>query len=69
MDNLEKMINEYCGSLEDRFDACKDKRVAELLKERICWEFQQEKTEKLKLSEIKNYLDELINNKFLNSQT
>lgn len=68
MENIEKIIKSYCGSLEDRFDACRDKKVAELLKERICWEFKQANQKTLKLSDVKLYLDDLINNKFLNSR-
>ncbi len=67
MENIEKLINKYCESLEDRFDACKDKKVAELLKERICWEFKQANQKKLTLNDVEIYLDDLINNKFLNS--
>ena len=64
MQKIEKLIKKYCGSLEDRFDACKDKKGAELLKERVFWEFKQADHKIINLSDVKDYLDKLINRKF-----
>jgi len=64
MQNIEKLIKKHCGSLEDRFNACKDKKVAELLKDRVFWEFKQANHKTIKLADIKDYLDKLIKKKF-----
>ena len=63
MDSLEQTIKKYCGSLEERFDACKDKVVAELLKEQICWEFKQANNKVLSFEDVEFYLDTLIRKK------
>ena len=64
MQNIEKLIKKYCGSLEDRFGACKDKKVAELLKDRVFWEFKQANHKTINLADVKDYLDKLIKRKF-----
>lgn len=64
MNNIEKILKKYCGSLDERIDACKDRYVAALLKERICWEFKQSGEKKLTLDFVIKYIDELITKKF-----
>lgn len=65
MDSFEKILKKYCGSLDDRFDACKDKVVAELLKEQICWEYRQANHKALSLEDVEFYLDKVIKKKFV----
>lgn len=62
--NIEIFSN-YCGSIEDRINACCDKQVAELLKERICWEVKQVKENEVDLDLLREKLDRLIEKKFI----
>jgi len=64
MKNIEDIVKKYCGSLEERMDACKDRKVAAILKERICWEFKRSGNKELTLDFVKQYLDNLIAAKF-----
>ena len=64
MNNIEKVLKKYCGSLDERIGACKDKYVAELLKERICWEFKQSGEKELTFNFVEKYINELIKQKF-----
>ena len=68
MDNREKILKKYCGSLSQRIDACKDRKVVELLKERICSEIKQFGGQEISLADVESYLDELISAKFMNKE-
>ena len=61
-----KDISSYCGSIEDRINACFDKQVAELLKERICWEVKQATENEVDTDFLRRKLDQLIEKAFKN---
>ncbi len=41
MNNFQQMIEKVSGCLENRFEPCNDKAVADLVKEKILEEFQK----------------------------
>ncbi len=57
-------ISKYCGSIEERINACCDRQVAELLKERICWEIKQAAENEVDLALIREKLNQIIQKKF-----
>jgi len=64
MSKTEGSIKKYCGSIEERINACCDRKVADLLKTTICFELQQGSGDKTALNLLKRRIDELIEKKF-----
>ena len=64
MNKTEESIKKYCGSIEERINACCDRKVAELLKTTICYELQQGGDDKEALNVLMKRIDELIEKKF-----
>lgn len=66
--NSEQIIREYCGSVEERIAACRDKHVAEYLKQNICSEIKRHSNDDSLLSRIETYIDNLIDARFSDSR-
>ena len=66
MSKTEGSIKKYCGSIEERINACCDCKVADLLKTTICVELQQGSGDKAALNVLMKRIDELIENEFKN---
>ncbi len=62
--NTEQIIEKYCGQIEERIDACRDKKVAEYLKQNICLELKRHSNDQFVLNYIETYIDQLIDDRF-----
>jgi hypothetical protein len=62
--NTEQVINKYCGQIEDRIAACRDKKVAECLKQNIFLEIKRHANDDALLNNIRTYIDNLIDARF-----
>ncbi|MFZ5518239.1 MAG: hypothetical protein ACOY90_16505 [Candidatus Zhuqueibacterota bacterium] len=62
----EAIIQTICGSIEDRIDACADRHVAQLLKERLCSELREGCKSEIVNNFLDKIVDELIKRKFRN---
>lgn len=63
-DEIEQIIKKYCGAVEERIAACRDRKVAKYLKQSICNEIKQICKSKSVLDFAKQYVDHLIQVKF-----
>ncbi len=64
MKKLDNEINAFFQKLEERFEACCDKEVANLLKDVIFEDLKQKKTFNLSDQTIKKRIDEIIEKRF-----
>ncbi len=62
--NTEQVINKYCGQIEDRIAACRDKKVAECLKQTIFLEIKRRTKDEALLKNIETHIDNLIDAQF-----
>lgn len=62
----EDIIKEVCGCVEERINACADLHVAQILKERMCWELQENCKSEIVNNFLNKFVDDLINRKFKN---
>lgn len=63
----DQIIRAHCGSIEDRLAACRDEKVAEQLKQNICYELKRRVNDVSLLKNIESYIDNLIKIRFFNS--
>ncbi|MCU0646174.1 MAG: DUF1858 domain-containing protein [bacterium] len=62
--NTEQFINKYCGQIEERIAACRDKKVAECLKQIIFLEIKHRTKDDALLKNIETHIDNLIDARF-----
>lgn len=67
--NAGQIINKYCGHVEERVAACRDKKVAEYLKQNICLELKHHFDDESLLNNIETYIDNLIDARFSRVRT
>jgi hypothetical protein len=60
----EQIIKKYCGSVEERVAACRDKKVAQYLKQSIFNEIKQQCKSGPVLDFVKKYIENLIQERF-----
>jgi hypothetical protein len=60
----EQIIKRYCSSVEDRVAACRDKKVAQYLKQSIFSEIKEKCKSKPILDFVKLYVENLIQDRF-----
>jgi hypothetical protein len=60
----EQIIKKYCGSVEERIAACRDKKVAQYLKRSIFSEIKEKCKSKPILDFVKLYVENLIQERF-----
>jgi hypothetical protein len=63
-DEIEQIIIKYCGAVEERIAACRDRKVAKYLKQSIYNEIKQNCESKSVFDIVKQYVDHLIEVKF-----
>ena len=71
-----KIINTFCGDIEDRIKACRSKEIAELLADRLCIEVDLGCHSSIVQNVLKSHINQLIgqvfdrqgNNRFLEEQ-
>lgn len=64
MTKSDQIIQKYCGSVEERVEACCDEQVAECLKESIDAQLKQSCDNEAIIRFIRRYLDNLIQARF-----
>ena len=64
MINREQEITKLLDSIEERFDACCDKQVAELLKKVVFSEVSKKEQDKDKLEMLRSQIDQMIEKRF-----
>ncbi len=64
MTKSDQIIQRYCGSVEERVEACCDEQVAECLKESIYAQLKQSCDNEEIIRFIGRYLDNLIQARF-----
>lgn len=62
--NTKQMMKQYCGAIEERVASCRDKQVAEYLKQNICLELERHSNDQFVLNYIATYIDNLIEARF-----
>ena len=62
--NKQQIMKQYCGQIEERVAACRDKTVAEYLKQNICLELKRHSNDQFVLNYIATYIDNLIEARF-----
>lgn len=60
----DQIIKQHCGSVAERVAACRDKNVAEYLKQNICTEIKRHSDDQALLNHIAAYIDKLIAARF-----
>lgn len=63
-DVSDQIIKKYCGQIEERVAACRDKAVAAYLKQNICSEIKRQTNDQTLLNDISIYIDNLIDARF-----
>lgn len=64
MTKSDQIIQRYCGSLEERIEACCDEQVAECLKESISAQLKKSCKNETVIRFIVRYLDNVIRARF-----
>ncbi|MBN1541425.1 hypothetical protein JW992_04705 [candidate division KSB1 bacterium] len=57
-------ISKSCGKIDERVHACKTREVAEMLKERLCREFEKECQSAIIRNFFNRHVDSIINDTF-----
>lgn len=62
--DIEPIIQQYCGPIEERIAACHDKKVARLLRQFLFDEIRQHCKNKATLAAVRAHIDSLIQQRF-----
>ncbi len=57
-------INKYCGNIEERIKACKNRNIAEQLRSRLCFELGVNCKSEIVINVLHEYLNKIIKNTF-----
>ncbi len=53
-------IEKYCGNIQERIQSCRNRNIAEMLKDRMCMELGVECRDNETINRLRNYVDEII---------
>jgi len=58
------IIKKYCGNIEERIKACKNKQIAEYLKNQLCYELELNCKSDIVMNVLQSYINKLIKTTF-----
>ncbi|MBN2411962.1 hypothetical protein JXQ31_09745 [candidate division KSB1 bacterium] len=64
MDSELSIIKKYCGNIEERIKACKNRDIAEQLRCRLCFELGENCKSEIVINVLHEYVNKIINNTF-----
>ena len=64
MDSEMLQINKYCGNIEERIAACKNRDIAEYLRVRLCCELEENCKSEIVVNVLNEYVNKIITNTF-----
>ncbi len=64
MDSEISKINKYCGNIEERIKACKNRVIAEHLRTRLCFELEENCKSEIVANVLNEYVNKIIKNTF-----
>lgn len=64
MDKELDIVKKYCGDIRERIHVCRNRHIAEMLRERLCNELDANCHSQVVLAMLRKQIDEIINETF-----